>query len=65
CHCDQREYSCGHFKWLATEHCPEYRERQNKKCPPNITAFEDRTDICGECKPKTQFPWIAGFMGKT
>jgi len=70
----QREYSCGHFIWLASAHCPEYKKavrsgsrRASKRCPRlEITDFESRPhDICGDCKPKVQAPWMDSFMKKT
>ncbi|KAK3336982.1 hypothetical protein B0T19DRAFT_349083, partial [Cercophora scortea] len=52
----QREYSCGHFRWVASKWCREYAIT-HKRCQPNVTDFEDRAEVCGECKPKPPIPW--------
>ncbi|KAL2180730.1 uncharacterized protein P884DRAFT_274636 [Thermothelomyces heterothallicus CBS 202.75] len=44
CDYKQREFSCGHFRWLATKHCAMYKRKTETKsrCLPEITAFEER-----------------------
>ncbi|AEO54983.1 hypothetical protein MYCTH_2123911 [Thermothelomyces thermophilus ATCC 42464] len=44
CDYKQREFSCGHFRWLATKHCAMYKRKTGAKsrCLPEITAFEER-----------------------
>ncbi|KAK0749035.1 hypothetical protein B0T18DRAFT_322389 [Schizothecium vesticola] len=63
--CDyaQREYKCGHFRWIASRWCLDYTMSQ-KRCPPNVVYFEVRPSClralnpCGECLAKTnQVPW--------
>ncbi|KAK4040693.1 hypothetical protein C8A01DRAFT_15468, partial [Parachaetomium inaequale] len=42
----QREFSCGHFRWLATKHCAKYKHKTGgtkSPCLPDITAFEERS----------------------
>ncbi|KAK4451311.1 hypothetical protein QBC34DRAFT_59683 [Podospora aff. communis PSN243] len=60
CNYTQREYSCGHFRWVASRWCLEY-SLTHKRCKPNVTHFEFRDDsICGECRPQWQWgpcPW--------
>ncbi|KAK3938268.1 hypothetical protein QBC46DRAFT_265721, partial [Diplogelasinospora grovesii] len=47
-----REYSCGHFRWIASKWCKEYTIT-HRRCEPNVTHFECRAEeVCGECKPK-------------
>ncbi|KAL1835923.1 hypothetical protein VTJ49DRAFT_5864 [Mycothermus thermophilus] len=53
CTYTQREYSCGHFRWIATAHCSQFKwnvPQLLSKCDPDITGFQDRDFICGECK---------------
>ncbi|KAL0468734.1 hypothetical protein QR685DRAFT_500579 [Neurospora intermedia] len=40
----QREYSCGHIRWLAYKHCADYKERR-RKCQPSVMNFEERYDL--------------------
>ncbi|KAK3337475.1 hypothetical protein B0T19DRAFT_74598 [Cercophora scortea] len=64
CDFTQREYSCGHLRWLASKHCSEFKVKR-KRCPPNITDFEERpNDICGECKPKKHPEGMIAFVNK-
>ncbi|KAK0736781.1 hypothetical protein B0T21DRAFT_411926 [Apiosordaria backusii] len=57
CDFTQREYSCGHFRWIASKWCRDYT-LTHKRCQPNVTHFEYRAEeLCGECKPKTYPPW--------
>ncbi|KAK3348590.1 hypothetical protein B0T25DRAFT_226104 [Lasiosphaeria hispida] len=57
CDYTQREYSCGHFRWIASKWCRDYT-LTHKRCQPNVTHFEFRSEeLCGECKPKTYPPW--------
>ncbi|KAH6618123.1 hypothetical protein B0J18DRAFT_436541 [Chaetomium sp. MPI-SDFR-AT-0129] len=57
CNYTQREYSCGHFRWIASLWCAKYRNT-HARCTPNITHFEDRPDeVCGECKSKETPAW--------
>lgn len=39
--CDyiQREYSCRHFRWIASKWCRIYTIT-HRRCPPNITHYE-------------------------
>ncbi|KAK3364335.1 hypothetical protein B0T25DRAFT_61273 [Lasiosphaeria hispida] len=52
----QREYSCGHFRWIVSEWCKVYTTT-HKRCRPNVTHFDHREELCGECKPKPYPPW--------
>ncbi|KAK4119944.1 hypothetical protein N657DRAFT_580798 [Parathielavia appendiculata] len=57
--CDyiQREYSCGHFRWIASKWCRDYTTT-HKRCQPNIAYFEDKAEeLCGECMPREDCPW--------
>ncbi|KAK1758083.1 hypothetical protein QBC47DRAFT_132831 [Echria macrotheca] len=48
----QREYECGHFRWIASVWCLDY-SLTHKKCQPEVHFFEYRDQVCGECmKPK-------------
>ncbi len=48
CDYTQREYSCGHFRWIASKWCREYTTT-HKRCQPNVTHFEYRAEeLCGE-----------------
>ncbi|KAK3394973.1 hypothetical protein B0H63DRAFT_499225 [Podospora didyma] len=54
---EHREYSCGHFRWIASKWCPSYRIT-HRRCQPDVTHFEYRADdVVGECQPKTYPPW--------
>ena len=47
CDYTQREYSCGHFRWIASQWCLEYIIT-HKRCQPNVTHFEYRAEeLCG------------------
>ncbi|KAK3396132.1 hypothetical protein B0T20DRAFT_261936 [Sordaria brevicollis] len=65
CNYTQREYSCGHIRWLASKHCVDYKERR-KKCQPTIMDFEERPQaVCGNCRqPSEQPPSMTAFMRK-
>jgi hypothetical protein len=41
CDYTQREYSCGHFRWIASKWCKDYT-LTHKRCQPNVTHFEYR-----------------------
>jgi hypothetical protein len=41
CDYTQREYSCGHFRWIASKWCKDYTIT-HKRCQPNVTHFEYR-----------------------
>lgn len=41
CDYTQREYSCGHFRWIASRWCRDYT-LTHKRCQPNVTHFEYR-----------------------
>ncbi|KAK4131249.1 hypothetical protein BT67DRAFT_388699 [Trichocladium antarcticum] len=57
CDYTQREYSCGHFRWIASQWCPCYANT-HKRCQPNVKNWEVRsTELCGECKPKEYPAW--------
>ncbi|KAK3386062.1 hypothetical protein B0H63DRAFT_494735 [Podospora didyma] len=69
CDYTQREYQCGHFRWIASKWCKDYT-MTHKRCQPNVTHFEYRLvvehentnrmltdELTGECKPKTYPPW--------
>ncbi|KAM7201420.1 hypothetical protein V8F20_004884 [Naviculisporaceae sp. PSN 640] len=62
----QRDYKCGHIRWLAIRVCDEYKRTGNRRsCGLNVLEFEDRpNDICGECKPNilSQAPWMNSFL---
>ncbi|CAK7234627.1 hypothetical protein SCUCBS95973_008998 [Sporothrix curviconia] len=57
CEYTQREYACGHFKFIAARWCNLYR-RTHRRCPPEIAHFEYRTnEICGQCRPQEVPAW--------
>ncbi|KAK0646323.1 hypothetical protein B0T16DRAFT_429189 [Cercophora newfieldiana] len=60
CNFTQREYSCGHFRWIASEWCKNYT-LTHKRCHPNVTHFEYKhvqcEELCGDCKPKIYPAW--------
>ena len=35
----QREFSCGHYRWIASQWCWKY-SRYCRRCKPNVTDFE-------------------------
>ena len=46
CEFTQREYRCGHFKFIAARWCNLYR-RTHRRCPPEVAHFEFRAnEIC-------------------
>ncbi|KAK3939755.1 hypothetical protein QBC46DRAFT_342250 [Diplogelasinospora grovesii] len=47
----QREYACGHFRWISTAWCIAYMRR--KKCEPYL---DREVEVCGECKSKNRHP---------
>ncbi|KAK1828596.1 hypothetical protein QBC39DRAFT_264666 [Podospora conica] len=58
CDYTQREYGCGHFRWIASRWCRDYTESQ-KRCKPNVVSFEVSPSLlkpCGECLPKPHLP---------
>ncbi|KAM7191151.1 hypothetical protein V8F33_009022, partial [Rhypophila sp. PSN 637] len=61
-----REYSCGHFRWVASKWCRDYTIT-HKRCQPNVTGFEYRgEEQCGECRPKPRPAWesMINWTGK-
>ncbi|AEO61161.1 hypothetical protein MYCTH_2084107 [Thermothelomyces thermophilus ATCC 42464] len=55
----QREYLCGHQRFIASEWCDVYT-MTHKRCPPEITHYEYVPQLlCGDCKAKNQppVPW--------
>ncbi|EGS22612.1 uncharacterized protein CTHT_0010830 [Thermochaetoides thermophila DSM 1495] len=58
CNFIQREYDCGHFRWIASKWCRAYTIT-HKRCPPDVTHFECVDTICGDCKAKQRppVPW--------
>ncbi|CAK7231407.1 hypothetical protein SBRCBS47491_007920 [Sporothrix bragantina] len=57
CEFTQREYSCGHFKFIAARWCNLYK-RTHRRCPPEIAHFEFRAnEICGQCRPQEVPAW--------
>ncbi|KAM7205704.1 hypothetical protein V8F33_001030 [Rhypophila sp. PSN 637] len=66
CDFKQRDYACGHRRWLAFRHCAEYIRTRRRNCATNVLEFEERpNDICGECKSCQQLsraPWMSSFM---
>jgi len=47
CDYTQREYSCGHFRWIASKWCRDYAIT-HKRCQPNVTHFDYRAEeLCG------------------
>lgn len=51
CDYTQREYSCGHFRWIASKWCRDYTIT-HKRCQPNVTHFEYRAEeLCGMFAP--------------
>ncbi|KAK0655036.1 hypothetical protein B0T16DRAFT_450780 [Cercophora newfieldiana] len=62
CNFTQREYSCGHYRWIASQWCREYT-LTHKRCQPDVTDWEYKAEvICGECKAKARAlhgPYVA------
>ncbi|KAK4102346.1 hypothetical protein N658DRAFT_424391 [Parathielavia hyrcaniae] len=58
CNYIQREYDCGHHRYIASEWCPVY-SLTHKRCRPDITHYEVVLILCGDCKAKNQppVPW--------
>jgi len=57
CDYTQREYACGHFRWIASRWCRDYT-LTHRRCEPNVNHFEYRAgQPCGECRPKEFTPW--------
>ncbi|KAK4161693.1 hypothetical protein QBC43DRAFT_217017 [Cladorrhinum sp. PSN259] len=57
CDYTQREYRCGHYRWIASKWCPTY-QITHVRCEPNVNHFEyRREELCGDCKPKAKSPW--------
>lgn len=57
CDYTQREYQCGHYRWIAALWCRDYT-RTHRRCQPNVTHFEYRADeLCSQCRPKQHIPW--------
>ncbi|KAK0702676.1 hypothetical protein B0H67DRAFT_499756, partial [Lasiosphaeris hirsuta] len=56
----QREYSCEHFRWIASKWCENYTLTHKRCRQPNVTHFEysRAEELCGECKPKNYPPWM-------
>ncbi|CRJ87207.1 hypothetical protein D7B24_002865 [Verticillium nonalfalfae] len=57
--CDwiQREFHCGHFRWIVSRWCPEYLRTQ-LRCPLSVSHYEYRGDEqCSHCKPRQTQPW--------
>ncbi|KAI3557374.1 hypothetical protein CABS03_11959 [Colletotrichum abscissum] len=47
CNYTQREFHCGHVRWIVSRWCPVYTRTQ-RRCPPCVTHFEYRGDeVCG------------------
>ncbi|KAB5511141.1 hypothetical protein GE09DRAFT_1165685 [Coniochaeta sp. 2T2.1] len=44
CDFPQREYSCGHFRWIASRWCRDYT-LTHKRCQPNVNHFEYRLNM--------------------
>jgi len=56
CDYTQREYSCGHFRWIASKWCRDYTIT-HKRCQPNVTHFEYRAEeLCGKHHPLPTSP---------
>jgi hypothetical protein len=54
CDYTQREYSCGHFRWIASKWCRDYTIT-HKRCQPNVTHFEYRAEeLCGTFCARSQ-----------
>ncbi|KAK4117412.1 hypothetical protein N656DRAFT_699712 [Canariomyces notabilis] len=51
CDYTQREHACEHIRWIAARWCRQYTIT-HKRCPPNITHFEYRHELCGDCKAR-------------
>ncbi|KAG7146647.1 hypothetical protein HYQ46_004545 [Verticillium longisporum] len=39
----QREFHCGHFRWIVSRWCPEYLRTQ-LRCPLSVSHYEYRGD---------------------
>ncbi|KAK4107145.1 hypothetical protein N656DRAFT_558914 [Canariomyces notabilis] len=56
CDYTQREYSCGHFRWIASKWCRDYTIT-HKRCQPNVTHFEYRAEeLCGKSLQSSMHP---------
>ncbi|KAK3903988.1 hypothetical protein C8A05DRAFT_32236 [Staphylotrichum tortipilum] len=58
CNFIQREYGCGHHRYIASRWCELY-SITHKRCPPEVTHFECVDNLCGDCNAKNQppVPW--------
>lgn len=58
CEFTQREYSCGHFRFIAARWCNLYKI-SHRRCHPDVTHFEFRQhEICGICQPYEMPAWF-------
>ncbi|KAK0612402.1 hypothetical protein B0T17DRAFT_499489 [Bombardia bombarda] len=64
CEYTQREYDCGHFRWVASKWCKVYSatSRCNQR---EITSFQKKLQECGECRTRRQppMPWEDMILG--
>ncbi|KAI3530812.1 hypothetical protein CABS01_16777 [Colletotrichum abscissum] len=57
CNYTEREFHCGHVRWIVSKWCPLYT-RTHRRCPPCVTFFEYAGDQkCGDCKRPTEVVW--------
>ncbi|KAH7377168.1 hypothetical protein B0T11DRAFT_219988 [Plectosphaerella cucumerina] len=57
--CDyiQREFHCGHFRWIVARWCSVYLKTE-MRCPLSVAHYEYRGDEqCSHCKPRVIQPW--------
>ncbi|KAL2255799.1 hypothetical protein VTK26DRAFT_2690 [Humicola hyalothermophila] len=54
----QREYSCTHYRYIASRWCESYTIT-HKRCPPDVRHYEHVGELYGDCKAKTlpPVPW--------
>ncbi|SPQ19856.1 e35763d0-0614-4668-a41e-7763e367a6f7 [Thermothielavioides terrestris] len=64
CNFIQREYGCGHFRFIASKWCRSYTTT-HKRCPPDVTHFEYVEHLCGDCKDRNRppVPWADLIKG--
>ncbi|EFX01623.1 hypothetical protein CMQ_8089 [Grosmannia clavigera kw1407] len=62
CQWTQRNYSCGHVRYVAAEWCRSYRMRK-QRCSVDVTNVEDRCDeLCASCRPRQVTPQHASYI---
>ncbi|KAL8410598.1 hypothetical protein RB596_000327 [Gaeumannomyces avenae] len=64
CEWTDREYSCGHHRFVAAEWCSKFI-RTRLWCKPQVENYEyGPTESCGDCVRKCQEPVAWEYMIK-